>query len=56
MIEIATKVILGQKLKNMKYGVGLYKKSKYICVKMPIFSFEKIKNSDTSLGPEMKST
>lgn len=56
MIEIATNVILGQKLKNMEYGTGLYKKSDYICVKMPVFSFEKIKNADTSLGPEMKST
>ena len=35
---------------------GLYKKSEYVCVKMPVFSFEKIKNADTSLGPEMKST
>ena len=56
MIEIATNVILGQKLKDMPYGTGLYKKSDYICVKMPVFSFEKIKNADTSLGPEMKST
>ena len=56
MIEIATKVMLGQKLKNLGYGTGLYKKSDYICVKMPVFSFEKIKNADTSLGPEMKST
>jgi carbamoyl-phosphate synthase large subunit len=56
MIEIATKVMLGQKLKNMKYGTGLHKKSEYICIKMPIFSFEKIKNSETSIGPEMKST
>lgn len=56
MIDIATKVILGQKLKDLEYGTGLYKKSNYICVKMPVFSFEKIKNADTSLGPEMKST
>ena len=56
MIDIATKVILGQKLKDLGYGTGLYKKSDYICVKMPVFSFEKIKNADTSLGPEMKST
>ena len=56
MIDIATKVILGEKLKDMPYGTGLYKKSEYICVKMPVFSFEKIKNADTSLGPEMKST
>ena len=56
MIEIATKVMLGAKLKDLQYGTGLYKKSDYICVKMPVFSFEKIKNADTSLGPEMKST
>ena len=56
MIEIATNVILGEKLKDMPYGRGLYRKSDYVCVKMPVFSFEKIKNADTSLGPEMKST
>ena len=56
MIEIASKVMLGQKIKDLEYGTGLYKKSDYICVKMPVFSFEKIKNADTSLGPEMKST
>ena len=56
VIDIATRVILGEKLKNMEYGTGIYKKSEYIAVKMPVFSFEKIKNADTSLGPEMKST
>ena len=56
MIDLATQVILGKKLKDLEYGTGLYKKSNYVCVKMPIFSFEKIKNADTSLGPEMKST
>lgn len=56
VIDIATRVILGEKLKDMNYGTGIYKKSDYIAVKMPIFSFEKIKNADTSLGPEMKST
>ena len=56
MIEIATNVILGQKLKDMPYGTGLYRKTDYICVKMPVSSFEKIKNVVTSLGPEMKST
>ena len=56
VIDIATRVILGEKLKDMEYGTGIYKKSEYIAVKMPIFSFEKIKNADTSLGPEMKST
>lgn len=56
VIDIATRVILGEKLKDMKYGTGIYQKSDFIAVKMPIFSFEKIKNADTSLGPEMKST
>lgn len=56
VIDIATHVILGEKLKDMPYGTGVYKQSDYIAVKMPIFSFEKIKNADTSLGPEMKST
>ncbi len=56
VIDIATRVILGEKLKNIGYGTGLYKKSEYIAIKMPVFSFEKIKNADTSLGPEMKST
>lgn len=56
VIDIATRVILGEKLKDMEYGTGLYRQSDYIAVKMPIFSFEKIKNADTSLGPEMKST
>ena len=56
MIDLATQVMLGKKLKDLGYGTGLYRKSNYVCVKMPIFSFEKIKNADTSLGPEMKST
>lgn len=56
VIDIATRVILGEKLKDMEYGTGIYRRSEYIAVKMPVFSFEKIKNADTSLGPEMKST
>ncbi len=56
VIDIATRVILGEKLKSIGYGTGLYKRSEYIAIKMPVFSFEKIKNADTSLGPEMKST
>lgn len=56
VIDIATRVILGEKLKDIGYGIGLYKRSEYIAIKMPVFSFEKIKNADTSLGPEMKST
>ena len=56
VIDIATRVILGEKLKDIGYGTGVYKHSDYIAIKMPVFSFEKIKNADTSLGPEMKST
>ncbi len=56
VIDIATNVILGKKLKDMPYGTGIYRRSEYIAIKMPVFSFEKIKNADTSLGPEMKST
>ena len=56
VVDVATRVILGEKLKNIGYGTGVYKKSEYVAVKMPIFSFQKLKNADTSLGPEMKST
>lgn len=56
VIDIATKVILGAKLKKMNYGTGLHKKMPLIAIKVPVFSFEKIKGSEISLGPEMKST
>lgn len=56
MIDIATQVMLGKKLKNLPYGTGLAKKASYTAVKVPVFSFEKLSNLDTMLGPEMKST
>ncbi|MDR2599173.1 MAG: carbamoyl-phosphate synthase large subunit [Oscillospiraceae bacterium] len=57
MIELAVNCMLGvEKLKNMGYGTGLYKRSPYYAVKVPVFSFEKLGNVDTQLGPEMKST
>jgi len=56
MVNIATKVMMGKKLKDFKYGTGLYKESDYIAIKVPVFSFEKLHDVDTSLGPEMKST
>ncbi len=56
MVDIATKVILGKPLKDLGYGTGLYRESEYVCVKVPVFSFEKLHGVDTSLGPEMKST
>jgi carbamoyl-phosphate synthase large subunit len=46
----------GRKLKEFKYGTGLYKETEYISVKVPVFSFEKLHDVDISLGPEMKST
>lgn len=56
MVDLATKCILGFKLKDLGYGTGLYKESEYIAVKVPVFSFEKLHDVDTQLGPEMKST
>ena len=56
MVDLATKAMLGEKLRNMGYGTGLYKKSPYFAVKVPVFSFEKLINVDNHLGPEMKST
>ena len=56
MVELATKCMVGQSLCDMGYGTGLYKKSPYVAVKVPVFSFEKLLNVDTMLGPEMKST
>ncbi len=56
IIDLATKVMLGQKLKDLRYGTGLYPEADYYAVKMPVFSFEKLTDVDTGLGPEMKST
>ena len=56
MVGLATRAMLGEKLKDMGYGTGLYKKSPYVAIKVPVFSFEKLINVDTHLGPEMKST
>ena len=56
MCDLATKTSLGYKLKDMEFGTGLHKKSPYIAVKVPVFSFEKLTDVDTQLGPEMKST
>ena len=56
IVDLATKVILGAKVKDFGYGIGLAKKSKYIAIKMPVFSFEKLRGAEISLGPEMKST
>ncbi len=56
MVDLATRAMLGEKLADMGYGTGLYRKSAYYAVKVPVFSFEKLINVDTHLGPEMKST
>ena len=56
MVDLATRAMLGEKLSEMGYGTGLYRKSPYIAVKVPVFSFEKLINVDNHLGPEMKST
>ena len=56
IVPLATRVICGHTLKELGYTPGLQKKSKYMAIKMPVFSFEKIRGADISLGPEMKST
>ena len=56
MIDLATRAMLGEKLKDMGYGTGLYPAAPYTAVKVPVFSFEKLAGLDTMLGPEMKST
>ena len=56
IIDLATKVMLGEKLKDLGYGTGLYHEASYFAVKAPVFSFEKLTDVDTGLGPEMKST
>ena len=56
IVKLATKVITGSKITDMGYEPGLQKKSDYYAIKMPVFSFEKIRGADISLGPEMKST
>jgi len=56
MINLATKIIMGQKLSDMGYRGGLYPETKLVGVKAPVFSFAKLLQVDISLGPEMKST
>ncbi|MFT8888434.1 MAG: carbamoyl-phosphate synthase large subunit [Ethanoligenens sp.] len=56
MIDLATRCMLGQKLKDLGYGTGLWPEGDYIAVKVPVFSFAKLHGVDTLLGPEMKST
>ncbi|NLK74740.1 MAG: carbamoyl-phosphate synthase large subunit [Clostridiales bacterium] len=56
IVDIATKVILGEKIKDLGYTPGIWPESDYYAVKMPVFSFEKLRGAEPSLGPEMKST
>ena len=56
IVPLATKMILGYKLRELGYEPGLQPEAKHIAIKMPVFSFEKIRGADISLGPEMKST
>ena len=56
MVELATRAMLGEKVRDMGYGINLYRKPNYFAVKVPVFSFEKLMDVDTHLGPEMKST
>ena len=56
IVKLASRVILGEKLRDMGYMPGLAEKAAYIAIKMPVFSFEKLRGAEISLGPEMKST
>lgn len=56
MVDLATRCMLGSELKDLGWGTGLHPEGDYIAVKVPVFSFEKLHDVDTMLGPEMKST
>ncbi len=56
MVDLAAKVMIGKSLKDLGYGTGLYKTPPYFAVKVPVFSFEKLSDVNSLLGPEMKST
>lgn len=56
IVKLASQVILGKKITELGYDYGLQKSADYIAIKMPVFSFEKLRGAEISLGPEMKST
>ena len=56
IVDLAAEVMLGKKLKDLGYTPGLQPEAGYVAIKMPVFSFEKIRGAEISLGPEMKST
>ena len=56
MVDLASRIMLGAKLRDLGYGTGLYRTPPYFAVKVPVFSFEKLNDANSILGPEMKST
>lgn len=56
VVDLATEVIIGKKIRDLGYEPGLQPEAGYVAIKMPVFSFEKIRGAEISLGPEMKST
>ncbi|WP_026476613.1 carbamoyl-phosphate synthase large subunit [Alkaliphilus transvaalensis] len=56
VVSLATRVMLGEKIKDLGYGTGVYRRSEIVAVKVPVFSTEKLPMAEISLGPEMKST
>ena len=56
MVDLASQIMLGAKLRDLGYGTGLYRTPPYYAVKVPVFSFEKLSDANSILGPEMKST
>ena len=56
MVDLASQIMLGAKLSDLGYGSGLYQTPPYCAVKVPVFSFEKLSDANSILGPEMKST
>ncbi|MFR9162975.1 MAG: carbamoyl-phosphate synthase large subunit [Lachnospiraceae bacterium] len=56
IVPLATQIICGHTIRELGYTPGLQKEADYFAIKMPVFSFEKIRGADISLGPEMKST
>jgi carbamoyl-phosphate synthase large subunit len=51
MVELATRIIVGENLKDLGFGTGLYPSSPYVAVKVPVFSFEKLNDVNSQLGP-----
>lgn len=56
IVDLATQVIIGNTIRGLGYEPGLQKEADYYAIKMPVFSFEKLRGADIALGPEMKST